>query len=441
MLKSLKLHGVGPVEDLSARFGERLNVFTGDNGLGKSFLLDVCFWVLTGSWPGGRMAMPDPDSRAPRISYELQSKTKSVSREMKYEFKLQSWPRPRGRPPMAGLVVYAAVDGSFAVWDPARNYYVGPGKKTEDLPRAFQFSPASPLYDSPDGDRGQRVVPRDVANGLFEHGIYLCQGLIADWVEWYYRKTTPGATSPFSLLEEALRVLSHPLEPLRCDEPRRVSADDSRTYPALRMPYGVVPYPQWSAGVKRIVSIAYLLVWAWVEHKRAVEFRKEQPTDRIILLVDEIEAHLHPKWQRVILPALLNVVAGLQASIAVEVMAATHSPLVLASLEPTFDEDADRLFWFDLQHGEVAFREYSWAIHGDVSNWLTSPIFGLGDARSREAEEVIERAEKFMEQDSSIGQRYKDQRTSIEHEMRRVLPGDDPIWSRWLLKTKGKLPL
>ena len=32
MLKSLKLRGVGPVQDLSATFGERLNVLTGDNG-------------------------------------------------------------------------------------------------------------------------------------------------------------------------------------------------------------------------------------------------------------------------------------------------------------------------------------------------------------------------------------------------------------------------
>jgi len=65
MLKSTKLHGVGPVRDLSASFGERLNVITGDNGLGKSFLLDVCFWSLTGTWPGGRLAIPDRNTSQP----------------------------------------------------------------------------------------------------------------------------------------------------------------------------------------------------------------------------------------------------------------------------------------------------------------------------------------------------------------------------------------
>jgi hypothetical protein len=104
-------------------FGERLNVVTGDNGLGKSFLLDVCFWSLTGTWPGGRIAMPDGNAKGPTISYDIQSKTKPASRVAKYDFRTQSWSRQRGRPPMPGLVIYAAVDGSFAVWDPARNYW------------------------------------------------------------------------------------------------------------------------------------------------------------------------------------------------------------------------------------------------------------------------------------------------------------------------------
>ena len=97
MLKSIKLHGVGPVRDLSASFGDRLNIVTGDNGLGKSFLLDVCFWSLTGTWPGGRIAIPDRTFKGPTISYSIQSKTRPASRQAKYDFKSQSWSRQRCR--------------------------------------------------------------------------------------------------------------------------------------------------------------------------------------------------------------------------------------------------------------------------------------------------------------------------------------------------------
>ncbi len=40
MLKHLKLANVGPSSAMELEFGERLNLITGDNGLGESFLLD-----------------------------------------------------------------------------------------------------------------------------------------------------------------------------------------------------------------------------------------------------------------------------------------------------------------------------------------------------------------------------------------------------------------
>ncbi len=42
MLKRLSLNGVGPAETFGpVEFAPRLNFITGDNGLGKSFLLDA----------------------------------------------------------------------------------------------------------------------------------------------------------------------------------------------------------------------------------------------------------------------------------------------------------------------------------------------------------------------------------------------------------------
>jgi predicted ATP-binding protein involved in virulence len=43
---------VGPAARFDLTLGERLNVLTGDNGLGKSFVLDVAWWALTGTWVG-----------------------------------------------------------------------------------------------------------------------------------------------------------------------------------------------------------------------------------------------------------------------------------------------------------------------------------------------------------------------------------------------------
>ena len=59
-------------------------------------------------------------------------------------------------------------------------------------------------------------------------------------------------------------------------------------------------------------------------HYDWVEGWAEKPA---ILLIDEIENHLHPTWQRRVIPALLEHFPGLQ------IFATTHSPFVVAGLK------------------------------------------------------------------------------------------------------------
>ncbi len=47
MIKSLSLSNVGPFKQMDLSFGSRLNVLTGDNGLGKSFFLDLIWFAMT----------------------------------------------------------------------------------------------------------------------------------------------------------------------------------------------------------------------------------------------------------------------------------------------------------------------------------------------------------------------------------------------------------
>ena len=63
MLNSLHLEGVGPAEKLAVEFKPRLNFLTGDNGLGKSFVLDIAWWSLTRTWARGVMATARSDAQ------------------------------------------------------------------------------------------------------------------------------------------------------------------------------------------------------------------------------------------------------------------------------------------------------------------------------------------------------------------------------------------
>jgi len=165
----------------------------------------------------------------------------------------------------------------------------------------------------------------------------------------------------------------------------------------------------------------------------------QQPSSRVVMPFDEIEAHLHPRWQRAIVPALLQVVQNLtnDAGASVQLITATHSPLVLASVEPHFDEKLDKLFLLEQLDHEVILLEQAWAKQGGVLNWLVSDTFGLDQARSMEAELAIEAAESLMRGDHEL-LKGLDPQDTIDAELKRVLPGHDPFWPRWVVWVKNR---
>jgi hypothetical protein len=233
------------------------------------------------------------------------------------------------------------------------------------------------------------------------------------------------------------KLAPHADEWIEIGEPMRVSVEDVRDIPTLNLPYGNLPITQASAGMKRILGHAYLLVWTWYEHKKASELRQQNPITQIVLLIDEVESHLHPRWQRVILPAILDVVTELEPKIQIQALATTHSPLILASLEPNFDEEQDKLFLFKLEGRVVTLDEIPWAKQGDIVGWLTSEIFQLKQARSQEAEITIEAAEAWMRHDDmNAFPNHLRNHAQIHQELQRLLPGHDPFWPRWIVTTE-----
>lgn len=198
------------------------------------------------------------------------------------------------------------------------------------------------------------------------------------------------------------------------------------------MPYGQeVPVIHASAGMRRIIALAYLLVWSWQEHVAACELRGEVPASEIVFLIDEVEAHLHPQWQRRIVPALLSVMDGLMGTHAprVQLIATTHAPLVLASVESLFDPEKDG--WFDLDlvqdARKVALTKREFIRRGDVSNWLTSEAFDLKEARSLEAEEAITQAMALVATDAPAHEEIE----RVDALLRNALSDIDRFWLRW----------
>lgn len=419
MLTHLHLHQVGPAPDLEVEFGERLNLVTGDNGLGKTFLLDACWYALTRSWADGREFYPastvgkeDP----PTMSWVCRGKVGSDTEgAAKFFFESQSWLNTRkGRPPMPGIALYARIDGGFSLWDPARHYLVDRDGTGEKIP-PFQFNKAEVWNGYPLGAaRAEDIV---------------CNGLLRDIENW--RLKNNGA---FGMLQNVIKRLSvDEGECLSIGEGERVGLGTT-DIPTLIMPYGKIPVTLAASGMKRVLALAYLLVWSWQEHRIAAEKRREEPTRRMVLLFDEVEAHLHPKWQRLFLPALHEAVRQLpigQELESIQIIATTHSPLVMGSVEELWDNEQDRLFDFDLIEQKVEFAQIPFAKLGSAEHWLESNSFDLPSSYPVMAQKAIEAANNFMAKYPIPFDAPWSQAQEVHQKLRNSLGGDDEYWPRW----------
>jgi AAA domain, putative AbiEii toxin, Type IV TA system len=405
-LRMLQLSNIGPTTKLDFSPAERLSMITGDNGLGKTFVLECAWWALTGQW-ADRPALPNlkESRKIPSITFAISGKGGGENLKkltIGYEWRSHSWPAPKGRPTIPGLIVYARVDGSFAVWDPVRH--------------------SNQVSQSGDPGGSLLLFTRDeVLNGLGEK----IEGLIRDWVRWQNGRDQ----STFEMFCKVLERLSPPdMSPLKPGEPIRLPGDP-RDIPTLVHDYALVPFTNESAGVKRIVTIAYLLVWAWNEHRIYSDLAKRSPQNNIVIMIDEIEAHLHPKWQRIVLPALLDVVSVFGESVKPQIIVATHSPLILASMESGYSDEVDKLFHLYLEGNRaVRFEEVAFVAQGTVDAWLTSEVFELKQARSKEGETALEQAKQLLAASEANPAKIG----LVHRELAKVLPADDPFWPRWL---------
>ncbi|MCU0757381.1 MAG: ATP-binding protein [Xanthomonadales bacterium] len=439
MLKHLQLQNVGPAAALEIDFAPRLNVLTGDNGLGKSFLLDIAFWALTRRWPGevnrrlyaGRQAVPAGPGEA-QIGFSFTGKGKEERYVSQYRRREEAWTGRPGRPANPGLVFYAMSDGSFAVWDPARNYWRTRGEvDIQERVPAYVFSPTE-VWNGLD----QRAIADPSGRRRDEEADRpLSLGLIMDWAGWQKEKS-----EAYAHLVRVLEALSPSArERLTPGALRRISLDDARDVPTIRMPYGQeVPVLYASAGMRRILALAYVLVWAWEEHCQAARLLDEAPTRQVVLLVDELESHLHPRWQRRIVPSLLQVASALVGARAeLQLIATTHSPLVMASIEPLFDVGTDAWWDLDLERGQVVLRPRPFEKRGDAAQWLTSAAFDLSSSRSVEAEALLEKAATLLEAASPDRKKIVDMNRAL---VAALPPTDDFLFNwRYVCRTRGWL--
>ena len=92
MLKRITTHDIEPT-DLDVSLAPRLNLLAGDNGLGKTFLLDLAWWALTGTWAQQPAIPKRGEGVEPKIECEINYHDQTNVIEGGFDFEDQKWGR------------------------------------------------------------------------------------------------------------------------------------------------------------------------------------------------------------------------------------------------------------------------------------------------------------------------------------------------------------
>jgi len=128
---------------------------------------------------------------------------------------------------------------------------------------------------------------------------------------------------------------------------------------------------------------------------------QKDPTDvEAIFLLDEIESHLHPAWQRKILPAFQRLFPKSQ------IFVATHSPFVIASLNHGWIHSLKMG-----ANGQVIIEKPMAASKGDSYISVVEDIMGVKEWFDPETEQLL--AKFRSERDLIYGLKTPEERASL----------------------------
>ena len=319
MLRKIVIENLGAFTQLSTEFAPHLNIVCGENGVGKSLLLDSVWFALAHKWSVG-LVVPAADSKIKCVAYT--SHEGSTEYSAMFDRFEQEWVWSSSNFGNAGLVLYFMADGGLCFFDSIRGSSL-------------------------------TLSQHEIWNGKSDSDKVQCEGLVSDIVKWQNR-----GCEEFAVFGKILETLSPSGLNISLSSPMRISVDDVRDIPTVTMLYGNVPVLQASSGIRRVLTMAYCLTWVYFEHRQACEMLGKDEDSKMTFIMDDVEANLHPNWQKTMMKSILSAISAMRGSYeGVQMFISTKSPIVAESAKILFDSSLDKMFELCLKDSNGVMME------------------------------------------------------------------------------------
>ena len=163
--------------------------------------------------------------------------------------------------------------------------------------------------------------------------------------------------------------------------PQQPGGSDESGGLRFRTPYGRVPLDGLSLGHRTVTAWIVDLAWRLIVQYPESAKPLEEPA---VVLIDEIDLHLHPYWQRTIMQQLSEHFPNVQF------VATSHSPLMITSM---INVNVAVLKQVD---DDVVIENDLGVVEGWRVDQVLVDLFGLKSARSKRFEDLMNEREKLL---------------------------------------------
>ena len=367
---SLRLTNLRSIGSAQFRFEPGFNLIIGVNGVGKSSVLDalsVCLSSYVKHANGLRMragSFTSSDIRAGASELSVECGSQIGSKEHRY---LVHRPRETSAPQQekTGVPRHQVYDTPPTSLFLGESPQVATGMEPEGRPLAVLFSTRRAVPSRRAPTKGMAAGGIDAAFGEALTSRELRLSEIAAWMraQESLRSERASAAATLKALEETVHLFLEGYTGLRVDDSERelLIERENNTVPVMHMSDGE------RGTLALVLDLTRRLIQANPEMDNPVAEAEA------VVLIDEVDLHLHPSWQRAIVHKLTSTFPRCQF------IATTHSPQVI---------------------GEVDHKR----IHIMTDEMVYSPTHSFGVDSSRVLEEIMDTESRTKEAQDLLSQ-------------------------------------
>ena len=313
-ISSLHFTGIGPFDEVGFEFDPHINLFVGPNNCGKSTVL-----FALGDLSVSPFTIPGKLLHEPAAAFSAGVSQKGLKQVWKGTFPIVFSPKSKNWP-----------EEKFQRFESNRKQ-LGYTTFVPALRCSTDYRSKGPTQSRRDDRRPVEVGwIHEVSNiqvskyepDTVPSSLVVDERTVQEIIELDYRAYRQNKPAMRGILKEIAVLASEITEGFPI-EFSGIAEDKRGLYPEFDTPDGKTPLDVLSQGTQSLIQWLAQLFIGYAKHYDFPAKLRDKPG---VLIIDEIDAHLHPSWQRRILPAVTKKFPGLQ------IFCSTHSPLMLAGL-------------------------------------------------------------------------------------------------------------